>query len=116
MKEKARTSGGQARTGQSIFRILLVVAMFMAVFTTALILGREVITPSAPPSPDVYRGAVQLAPNKKGLCDKFELANQTGTMRWKGSERCSEVTTAVPGQASGSVERLNAISEHFRSR
>jgi hypothetical protein len=37
-------------------------------------------------------------------------------MKWKGSERCREVTTAVPAQASGSVERLNAISEHFRSR
>jgi len=37
-------------------------------------------------------------------------------MCWKGSERCPEVTTAVSGQASGSVERLNAINEHFRSR
>ena len=116
MNHKARTSRDRARSRQSIFRIVLILAVFMAVFATALILGRDVITPSAPPSPDVYRGAVQLAPNKKGLCEKFELDNLAGKMRWKGSERCSEATTAVSGPVSASGERLNAISEHFRSR
>jgi hypothetical protein len=91
-------------------------AVFMAVFATALIVGRDVVTPNGPPTSDMSRGVVQLAPNKNGRCDKLELDNQAGTMSWKGSERCREVTTAVSGQASGSVERLNAISEHFRSR
>ena len=116
MNQHARTSRGHARTGQSIFRILAVLALFIAVFATALVVGREVITHTGPATPDMHRGVVQLEPNQNGRCDKLELDNQSGTMRWKGAERCSEATTAVSGPASGSGERLNGISEHFRSR
>jgi hypothetical protein len=42
MNHKARTSRDRARSRQSIFRILLILAVFMSVFATALIVGRDV--------------------------------------------------------------------------
>ena|SRR5690348_7600316 len=116
MNQHARTSRGHARTGQSIFRILFILAVFTAVFATAWIVGTDVVTPNGPPTSDVYRGIVQLAPNQQGRCDKVDLKNETRNMSWQGSGRCGELTTGVSGSSGSSVGRLNSISDYFRSR
>jgi hypothetical protein len=60
MNHKARRSRDRARSRQSIFRIVLILALLMAVFATALIIGRDVVAPNAPPASHIYRGVVQL--------------------------------------------------------
>jgi hypothetical protein len=107
--------GDRARTGQSTSRIVLICAIFVAVLSSAWLIGREFIVPSTLDSADKYRrGVVQLR------CEEFELDNETGEMRPKGvAAQCDDIRTALPsrsGGGAGPVGRLNGISEHFKPR
>jgi hypothetical protein len=107
--------GDRGRTGQSASRIVLICAIFVAVLSSAWLIGREFIGPSTLDSADRYRlGVVQLR------CEKFELDNETGVMRPKGvAAQCDDVRTALPsrsGAGAGPAGRLNGISEHFKPR
>jgi hypothetical protein len=106
--------GDQGRTGQSTSRIVLICAIFVAVLSSAWLIGREFIVPSTLDSDKYRRGVVQLR------CEKFELDNETGLMRPKGvATQCDDIRTALPsrsGGGAGPVGRLNGISEHFKPR
>lgn len=114
--------GIEAKTGQSTSRIVLLSAIFIAVLSTAWLVGRDLLAPDA--AVDHYRGMVRLAPDRQGQCEQFELDNKTGLMQPKGATPCGyDITTAVParpagssGSPSGTVGRLNGISDHFKAR
>ena len=111
--------GIEAKTGQSTSRIVLLSAIFIAVLSTAWLVGRDLLAPDA--AIDHYRGMVRLAPDRQGQCEQFELDNKTGLMQPKGATPCGyDITTAVParpvGSGSGPMGRLNGISDHFKAR
>jgi hypothetical protein len=95
--------------------------MFIALLSTAWLVGRDLLAPDS--GVDRYRGMVRLAPDREGQCEQFELDNRTGLIQPKGAIPCGyDITTSVPTRsavsesASGTMGRLNAISDHFRSR
>ena len=109
----------QAKTGQSGPRIMLLSAIFVAVLGTGWWVGRDLLAPST--GGDRYRGLVRLAPDREGQCEQFDLDNKTGLMHPKGATPCGyDITTSVRGpgrsDASGSMGRLQGISDHFKSR
>jgi hypothetical protein len=111
--------GIEAKTGQSAPRIAFLSAIFIAVLSTAWVVGHELLAPDA--GVDRYRGMVRLAPDRQGQCEQFELDNRTGLIQPKGATPCGyDITTAVParpaGSPPGSMGRLNGISDHFRAR
>jgi len=113
--------GIEATTGQSAPRIILLSAVFIAVLSTAWMVGRDLLAPDT--SGDRYRGMVRLAPDRQGQCEQFELDNRTGLIQPKGAIPCGyDITTAVParsagsGSASSTTGRLNGISDHFKAR
>jgi hypothetical protein len=115
--------GIEAKTGQSTPRIVFLSVVFVAVLSTAWWVGHDLLMPDA--SVDRYRGMVRLAPDRQGQCEQFELDNRTGLIQPKGATPCGyDITTAVParsagpGSASGSgtMGRLNGISDHFKPR
>jgi hypothetical protein len=109
--------GAQGRTGQSASRIILISALFVATLSTALLVGRELLAPSAPAPADRYKGVVQLAPDHDGRCARFELDNRTGYMWPKGDAPCGDIATALPaGSGDGTLGRLNGIADHFKGR
>jgi hypothetical protein len=117
MNAIAHKRGTQGRTGQSASRIALISACFLAVLSTAWLIGRELVAPSTPVPADRYRGLVQLAPDHEGRCARFELDNRTGFMWPKGDTPCGDITTALPQRsADGPMGRLNGIADHFKGR
>jgi hypothetical protein len=94
--------------------------MFMAVLSTAWMVGRDLLAPDT--TVDRYRGMVRLAPDRQGQCEQFELDNRTGLIQPKGATPCGyDITTAVPARGGGSapvgsMNRLNGISDHFKAR
>lgn len=113
--------GTEARTGQSAPRIIFLSAIFVAVLSTAWMVGRDLLAPDT--SGDRYRGTVRLAPDRQGQCEQFELDNRTGLIQPKGATPCGyDITTSVParstgpGSESGTMGRLNGISDHFKGR
>ena len=113
--------GIESKTGQSRSRIALLSAIFIAVLSTAWLVGRDLVAPEA--TVDRYRGMVRLAPDRQGQCEQFELDNKTGLMQPKGAIPCGyDITIAVPdrpagpGPTSGPMGRLNGISDHFKGR
>jgi hypothetical protein len=113
--------GIEAKTGQSALRIVFLSAIFVAVLSTAWLVGRELLAPDS--EVDRYRGMVRLAPDRQGQCEQFELDNRTGLIQPKGATPCGyDITTAVPARAAGSTSesgtmgRLNGISDHFKGR
>lgn len=119
MKPSFHQRGTEAKTGQSAPRIMLLSAIFIAVLSTAWVVGRDLLAPDG--GVDRYRGMVRLAPDRQGQCEQFELDNRTGLIQPKGAIPCGyDITTAVPpragGSASGTMGRLNGISDHFKPR
>ncbi len=109
--------GAQARAGQSASRIILISAIFVAVLSTAWLVGRGFFSPSAPVPADIYKGMVQLAPDHDGRCERFELDNRTGFIWPKGVAPCRDITAAAPARSGdGPLGRLNSIADHFRGR
>jgi hypothetical protein len=112
--------GIEANTGQSAPRIILLSAIFIAVLSTAWVVGRDLLAPDT--SVDRYRGMVRLAPDRQGQCEQFELDNRTGLIQPKGAIPCGyDITTSVPARSAGSASsgtmgRLNGISDHFKPR
>jgi hypothetical protein len=117
--------GVGAKTGQSAPRIVFLSAIFIAVLSTAWVVGHDLLAPDT--SVDRYHGMVRLAPDRQGQCEQFELDNKTGLMQPKGATPCGyDITTAVParstgpgpgpGSGSGPMGRLNGISDHFKAR
>jgi hypothetical protein len=109
--------GVEAKTGQSAPRIVFLSAVFIAVLSTAWMVGRDLLAPDG--GADRYRGMVRLSPDRQGQCEQFELDNRTGLMQPKGATPCDfDITTAVPARSagSGSMGRLNGISDHFKAR
>ena len=109
--------GTQGKTGQSAPRIIFLSGVFVAVLSTAWMVGRDLLAP--PSTVDRYRGLVRLAPDHEGQCAQFELDNKTGLMWPKGATPCGhDITTSVPARSegSGSMGRLNGISDHFQPR
>jgi hypothetical protein len=113
--------GIESKTGQSTSRIALLSAIFIAVLSTAWFVGRDLLAPDA--TVDRYLGMVRLAPDRQGQCEQFELDNKTGLMQPKGAVACGyDITTSVParpagpGSTSGTMGRLNGISDHFKGR
>jgi len=112
-----RERGASARTGQSASRIAAISAIFVAILSTTWLIGRQILTPSAPIPADIYKGMVQLAPDHDGRCERFELDNRTGYMWPKGATPCGDITTAVPTSSTdGPLGRLNGIADHFKGR
>lgn len=109
--------GARGRTGQSAPRIAAISAIFIAMLSTAWLIGREFLTPKTSDPAERYRGTVQLAPDHQGRCEQFELDNRTGFMWPKGATPCGDITTALaPPRSTGPVERLNGIADHFKGR
>jgi hypothetical protein len=115
--------GIESKTGQSAPRIIFLSVIFFAVLSTAWLVGRDLLAPDT--GVDHYRGMVRLAPDRQGQCEQFELDNRTGLIQPKGATPCGyDITTSVParsagpgsGSASGTMGRLNGISEHFKPR
>jgi hypothetical protein len=119
--------GIEAKTGQSAPRIIFLSAMFVALLSSAWLVGRDLLAPDS--GLDRYRGLVRLAPDREGQCEQFELDNRTGLIQPKAAIPCGyDITTSVPtrsavpaagsaaGSESGTMGRLNGISDHFRSR
>ncbi len=111
----------EAKTGQSAPRIVALSAIFVAVLSTAWMVGRDLLAPDT--SGDRYRGLVRLAPDRDGQCAQFELDNRTGLIHPKAAIPCGyDITTSVPTRSggpngpAGSMGRLNGISDHFRPR
>jgi len=112
--------GIEAKTGQSAPRIIFLSVIFLAVLSTAWMVGRDLLAPDT--AGDRYRGMVRLAPDRQGQCEQFELDNRTGLIQPKGATPCGyDITTAVPARTGGSapvgsMNRLHGISEHFKAR
>jgi hypothetical protein len=108
--------GAQGRIGQSASHVLLISAILLAILSTALLVGRQLLSSSTPVPAARYRGLVQLAPDHEGRCALFELDNRTGFMWPKGDTPCGDITTTLPSRSGGSLERLNGIAGHFKGR
>jgi hypothetical protein len=117
MNEMARERGASGRTGQSASRIAAISAIFLAMLSTAWLIGQRIFAPDAPVPADRYKGMVQLAPDHEGRCAQFELDNRTGYLWPKGAPPCGDITTAMPARSDdGPLGRLNGISGHFKGR
>lgn len=112
--------GIEAKSGQSAPRIIFLSALFVTVLSTAWVVGRDLLAPDS--EADRYRGMVRLAPDRQGQCEQFELDNRTGLIQPKGAIPCGyDITTSVPAGSAGSASsgtmgRLNGISDHFKPR
>ena len=112
-----RERGASGRTGQSVSRIAAISAIFVAVLSTAWLIGQQILAPGAPAPADRYKGLVQLAPDHDGRCAQFELDNRTGYLWPKGATPCGDITTALPVRSNeGPLGRLNGISGHFKGQ
>ncbi|HLH92550.1 MAG TPA: hypothetical protein VKX28_29325 [Xanthobacteraceae bacterium] len=107
--------GARARTGQSASRVLFVLVFFAALLGSAALVGYKLITPEKPIPRDQYRGVVQLAPDERGQCQRFEFDNQTGKMRRQGAGWCSDESLVSPSP-NGSFGPLSGVRDYFRSR
>jgi hypothetical protein len=58
---------------------------------------------------------VQLAPDERGQCERFEFDNQTGLIRPQGSRECN-VSAPGPARSDGSGGPLGGVRDYFRSR
>jgi hypothetical protein len=109
---------GKAKSAQSARRIIFLTSIFVAVLSSAWVVGRDLLTPKA--GGEQYQGMVRLAPDREGRCEQFELDNRTGLIQPRDAIPCGyDVTRAEstrPASGSGSLGRLNGISDHFRSR
>jgi hypothetical protein len=114
MKTDSQTRRGNSTRGQSGSRVLLTVALLVVMLSGVWLIGRDYVMRSAPESPDRYLGIVQLAPDRQGRCERLELDNRAGVMRAAGSTRCGDIVSSIPG--TGSVGRLNGISDYFKAR
>jgi hypothetical protein len=103
----------RARTGQSASRVLFVAAIFAALLSSAAMVGYKLITPEKPISPDRYRGVVQLGPDERGECPRFEFDNRTGRMRRQNETWCDE--TAVRPDRAASPGPFSGVRDYFRS-
>ena len=105
----------RARTGQSASRVLLVFIFFAALLGSAALFGYKLIKPEKPIPRDQYRGVVQLAPDERGQCQRFDFDNRTGKMRLQGDTWCSDETLISPGP-NPSFGPLGGVRDYFRSR
>jgi hypothetical protein len=105
----------RARGAVNRRRALFVIALFAALLASAAMFGFKLVTPPRPIAPDQYRGVVQLAPNERGECERFELDNRTGIMRRQGGTWCREAP-AAPSDTSRSPGPLGGVHDYFRSR
>jgi hypothetical protein len=105
----------RARTGQSGTRVLLVFVFFAALLGSAALVGYKLIKPVKPIPRDQYRGVVQLAPDDRGQCQRFDFDNQTGKMRLQGETLCSDESLISPGP-NPSFGPLGGVRDYFRSR
>jgi hypothetical protein len=96
--------------------VLVISAILLAILSTALLVGRQLVATSTPVPAERYRGLVQLAPDHDGRCPLFELDNRTGFMWPKGDTPCGDVTTSLPSGSGGSLDRIQGIAEHFKRR
>jgi len=109
-------SGAHGGRSHSAFRILFVSAFFVILLFMASLIGRNfVVVPDAPAPAQRYLGVVQLAPNQRGQCERFEFDNVTGSIKPKGSIGCDDTTAALPSSSGGSLGRLSGIREYFKS-
>ena len=114
MATAVRNWNARARTGQSASRVLFVTVAFAALLVGAAMVGYKLVTPEKPIPREPYRGVVQLAPDERGECARFEFDNRTGKMRRQNETWCDDTavrsdTTATPGPFSG-------VRDYFRSR
>ncbi len=109
---------GTAKSAQSARRIIFLTSIFVAVLSSAWVVGRDMLMPKA--GVDQYQGMVRLAPDREGRCEQFELDNRTGLIQPRDAIPCgydiTRTESSRPASGSGSLGRLNGIADHFRSR
>jgi hypothetical protein len=101
--------GDVGRTGPSVSRILVIFGIFIAVLSSAWLIGSALVVSSRPVPVDKIRAVVQLAPDELGRCEHFEWDNESGLMSPKGAMQCAYIRPSP-------VRQLNGIKHHFESR
>ena len=120
MFTKARGSRNRPRPEQTASRVVMTTAALAAVVAVGWMvdpwqaLVGWATAPAAVPA-ERYAGAIQLAPDERGLCEQFVLNNKTGTVTPSGAARCTSSGSSA-STVTGSLGRLNTISAYFRPR
>lgn len=115
MNTAVRKWNARARTGQSASRVLLVATAFAALLVSAAMVGYRFAAPEKPIPPGQYHGVVQLAPDERGRCERFEFDNRTGSMLRQGATWCSE-NTSTSSATNASAGPFHSVRDYFRSR
>ena len=112
---------------QSIFRVVLLLTIFLGGIAAASMIGHKfIVLPDDPAPADAYIGVVQLAPDNQGRCPQFEFDNHDGSMRPKLSTSCIDIDAPSTASVSrmngisdapptGSIGRMNSISGYFKA-
>lgn len=136
MKSSLQRHRTQSGTGQSAFRVVVVVSCFVIMIASAWLINRSIfqgIAPTRAPANgstkgDSYLGIIQLAPNYQGRCEQFELDNRSATLTAKGAGACLDATATVPAPAAdpstippnsrpsvGPAGRMKGIGDYFKA-
>jgi hypothetical protein len=115
MATAVRKWNPRARTDQSASRVLLIAASFAALLVSAAMVGYGLVTPEKPIPREQYRGVVQLAPDERGECVRFDFDNRTGKMRRQADTWCRDEPSA-PSDTTGSSGPFGGVRDYFRSR
>jgi hypothetical protein len=115
MNTAVRKWNARARTGQSASRVLFVATTFAGLLAGAAMIGYRLVAPEKPIPREQYRGVIELAPDERGQCERFEFDNRTGSIRRQGTASCS-VETPAPAAATGSSSPFRGVRDYFRPR
>jgi hypothetical protein len=115
MATAVRNWNARARTGQSVSRVLFVTVTFVALLISAAMLGYKLVTPEKPIPHEPYRGVVQLAPDERGQCQRFDFDNRTGRLRPQTDTWCRD-EASVPADTHTSPGPFRGVRDYFNSR
>ncbi len=98
---------------QSVFRISVIVVLFTTLIAVEWLFTHEHEDRTVAVPRD-YSGLIRLAPDQEGRCQQFQMDNMSGLLTPIGTARC-DGRPKTPDPV-GPRERLNAISDYFKSR
>jgi hypothetical protein len=138
MKPKSQKLSARRWIDQSHARTLGIVTCFVVMLAIGWMTAPGLLQSSSPQTANNYVGSIQLAPDKLGRCESFELDNKSAALRSAGYRPCSDITPALARPASrpletptnldpsvastnrdvsgGSIGRVNGIADHFKKR
>ena len=116
--------GVRADRGQSASRVLIVAACLITVLAAGVMLGNNIfLYPLSPPKQadpeETYTGVIQMSPDHRDPCERFQFDNKSATLRSTGSAPCGDINATPQNPAApsgGSIGRMKGIGDYFKNR